>query len=56
MSARLCVIPENSQEYLCYEVTAASGQDTFLVYIDAVSGIERKLMQVVDDGGGKKVM
>lgn len=56
LSARLCVIPENSNEYLCYEVTAASGQDTFLVYIDAVSGIERKLMQVVDDGGGKKVM
>ena len=56
VSARLCVIPENSAEYLCYEVMATSGQDSFLVYIDAVSGIERKLMQVVDDGGGKKVM
>ena len=56
VSARLCVIPENTSEYLCYEVTATSGQDTFLVYIDAVTGIERKLMQVISDENGALVM
>ena len=55
-SARLCVIPENASEHLCYEVKAASGRDTFLVYIDAMKGIERRIMQVVSDENGSLVM
>ena len=56
VATRLCVIPENTEEYLCYEVTATSGSDTFLVYIDAMSGIERRLMQVISDDNGSLVM
>ena len=56
VSARLCVIPENGGEYLCYEVSATSGQDTFLAYIDAMTGIERRLMQVISDENGALVM
>ena len=56
VATRLCVIPENTSEYLCYEVTATSGSDTFLVYIDAMSGIERRLMQVIADDNGSLVM
>ena len=56
MSARLCVIPENTSEYLCYEVKATSGQDTFLAYIDAMTGVERKLMQVIEGENGALVM
>ena len=56
LEARLCVIPENASEYLCYEIRAVSGQDIFLVYIDAMSGIERRLMQVVTGGNGAMVM
>ncbi len=56
VATRLCVIPENTEEYLCYEVTATSGSDTFLVYIDAMSGIERRLMQVIADDNGSLVM
>ena len=56
LQARLCVIPENTSEYLCYEVTATSGQDTFLVYIDAMTGIERRIMQVISDENGALVM
>ena len=56
VSARLCVIPENDGEYLCYEVKAASGQDTFLAYIDAMTGVERRLMQVISDENGAMVM
>ena len=55
-SARLCLIPDNAGEFLCYEVRATSGRDTFLVYIDAVTGIERKLMQVISDENGALVM
>lgn len=55
-SARLCVIPENDSEYLCYEIAATDGTDAFLVYIDAMTGVERELMQVVSDGNGAFVM
>ena len=54
--ARLCVIPENDAEYLCYEITATDGADSFLVYIDAMTGVERELMQVVTDPSGAYVM
>ena len=56
VSARLCVIPENPGEFLCYEVRATSGADTFLAYIDAMTGVERRLMQVIDGEGGTMVM
>ena len=56
LSARLCVIPENTSEALCWEVKAASGADTFLVYIDAMTGVERRLMQVIEDENGALVM
>ena len=55
-SARLCLIPENGSEYLCYEVKAESGGDVFLVYIDAKTGVERRLMQVISDENGDLVM
>ena len=54
--ARLCVIPENDAEYLCYEISATDGAGSFLVYIDAMTGVERELMQVVADGAGAYVM
>ncbi len=56
LSARLCVIPENTAEALCWEVKASSGADTFLVYIDAMTGVERRLMQVIEDENGALVM
>ena len=54
--ARLCVIPENDAEVLCYEISATDGAGSFLVYIDAMTGVERELMQVVTDGSGSFVM
>lgn len=55
-SARLCLIPDNNEEALCYEVKATSGSDTFLAYIDAMTGAERRLMQVVSSENGDLVM
>ena len=56
LNARLCVIPENGAEYLCYEVSATDGAGTFLAYIDAMTGVERELMEVVTDGESSFVM
>ena len=55
LAARLCVIPVNSGEALCYEVRATDGADIFLVYIDAMNGVERELLQVVRDDSGSLV-
>ena len=55
-SVRLSVIPVNDSEALCYEIRATDGADSFLVYIDAVTGAERELMQIVSDEHGSLVM
>ena len=53
---RLCVIPENDSEYLCYEITARRGEETFLVYVDAETGAVRQLMQLLSGDNGALVM
>jgi spore germination protein len=55
-SARLCVIPYGTSEKLCYEINAASGSDAYLIYIDAMTGEEAEIMQIVSDEGGVLVM
>ena len=55
-SVRLSLIPVNAGEALCYEIRATDGVDEFLVYIDAATGAERELMQVVSDANGSLVM
>ena len=56
LRVRLCVIPDGAAEALCYEVAASDGDDTFLAYIDALTGAERELMQVVNEDGDALVM
>lgn len=53
---RLCVIPQNGEEYLCYEVTATSSMGMFMVYVDAMTGEEREILQVVNSETGTLVM
>jgi len=55
-TVRLCVIPENANEYLCYEISATDGQDMYLFYIDAQTGAERELLQVISDENGVLVV
>lgn len=55
-SVRLSVIPVNAGEVLCYEIRATDSVDDFLVYIDAATGAERELMQIVSDEHGSLVM
>lgn len=55
-TARLCIIPQNKAEYLCYEITAKDSDSEFLVYIDAQTGVERDLMQIISRDNGTLVM
>ena len=53
---RLSIIPLSAGEALCYEIRATDGANEYLVYIDALTGAERELMQVVSDESGSLVM
>ena len=55
-SVSLCVIPVSLSEKMCYEIAATSGGDTYLIYVDAMTGEEIQIMQVVGDQSGTLVM
>lgn len=49
---RLCVIPHNGGEALCWQFTAVMNDETYLIYIDAQTGYELALEKYVmlEDG------
>lgn len=53
---RLCVIPLEAGEALCYECHTYLGQAEFLIYIDARTGEERQIYKVISDEGGTLVL
>ncbi|WP_165000443.1 germination protein YpeB [Anaerophilus nitritogenes] len=54
---RLVIIPtEGGKEVLCYEIKAKYKQDTFLVYINADTGEEQKILQVIVKKDGVLMM
>ncbi|HHY36680.1 MAG TPA: germination protein YpeB [Firmicutes bacterium] len=54
---RLAVIPmSNLEEKLCYEVRGKVNGDTYLVYINAVTGDEEKILQLVETEAGTRAM
>ncbi len=50
---RLCLIPERDEEYLCWEARGEYGGREYRVYIDAMTGLERQVYQVVDGANGQ---
>lgn len=45
---KLAIIPtEGSKEILCYEITAKYKEDTFLIYVNAETGEEEKILQMI---------
>lgn len=55
-NVRLCVIPYGLSEKYCYEVSASSADGTYLIYIDAMTGAEADIMQVISDSESTLVM
>ena len=45
--ARMCLIPIRQTEALCYEVRGREGEGEFLLYIDAQTGVEQTLFQLL---------
>ncbi len=54
VTARLCLIPQNGQEYLCWEFTGDYNGNTYFVYIDATTGRQRDIQQLVQTSIGPK--
>lgn len=52
VGARLCVIPLNRREYLCWEFTGVCDGKTYYVYIDAATGEQRDIQRLVESEYG----
>ncbi len=52
-SARLCVIPYDDGELLCYEARGEYDGSEYRVYIDALTGDEREVLIMVDSADGE---
>ena len=44
---RLCLIPWQGEERLCWQLTAASGGDTYLIYLDSHTGREVTIRKLI---------
>ncbi len=53
---RLCVIPLDSGEALCWEFAAVADGAKYLVYIDAMTGEEQNIYRVIEDENGQLVI
>ena len=54
---RLAIIPtESLREVLTYEIRTKLGPDTYLIYINALTGIEERILQLIDVEGGTLTM
>ena len=51
-SSRLCLIPTDGGERLCYEFQAQFGGQTYLAYINAENGRQEQLLQVMENAAG----
>jgi len=53
---RLCVIPTDQGEALCYEFSGTANGNQYLVYIDAHTGLEREIYRIIEDEDGQLAM
>ncbi|MCY6369846.1 germination protein YpeB [Clostridium ganghwense] len=53
-SVRLSVIPtEDNKEVLCYEFSGTYNDDSFIVYINANTGFEQRIIQIINTPNGE---
>lgn len=56
-NVRLVVVPtETNKEVLCYEFSGNYKEDNFIVYINAETGYEQKIVQIINTPNGKLTM
>lgn len=55
-TSRLCVIPVDGEEALCYEFFGTYGDDNYYIYVDAKTGEEREVFTVIGTAQGKALL
>lgn len=55
-ASRLCVIPVNGGETLCYEFYGTYGDNTYYIYVDAATGNEVEVFTVIGTKQGRALM
>lgn len=56
-NVRLAIVPtETNKEVLCYEFSGNYKEDSFIVYINAETGYEQKIVQIINTPNGKLTM
>lgn len=57
VSSRLAIVPtETNKEILCYEFSGKYNQDNYIIYINADTGYEQKIIQVLSTPNGQLTM
>jgi len=51
-AARLCLIPKNNREILCYEFQGDFQGQSYLVYINADTGEQENMLKIIENGAG----
>lgn len=56
-STKLAIVPtENNKEVLCYEFSGSYNNEQFIVYINADTGFEQKIVQIINTPNGQLTM
>lgn len=56
-SVRLAVVPtETNKEVLCYEFSGNYKEESFIVYINALTGYEQRIIQIINTPNGQLTM
>lgn len=50
--SRLCIIPKNDGELLCWEIACTYQDEDFLIYINAFTGLQEDVLQIVESHTG----
>ena len=56
VSSRLCIVPDDDDEVLCYEVYGEIDEYKYFIYYDASTGMEINILKVIDSEDGELLL
>lgn len=56
VSSRLCLVPDDDKEVLCYEVYGEINEYKYFIYYDATTGMEINILKVIDSEDGELLL
>jgi germination protein YpeB len=56
LDTKLCIIPLDMKEIYCYQFLCTQGDNTYLIYVNALNGDEENILLVVGDENSRVVI